>query len=271
MSYERNHSHSHCWNQEFPACGQSISTHKQCCLCDTSKPSKNKSPVLTIKSLQDSIDFMINSTPEKGKTFNYPTHAGEDGLALFSGLHPRPPFFKKIFQAIKAIFVRPKLSWEAIEPAEPLSSDDYMLFFNLLKETIDHETVEILEPSEKGWTDTWTVNDRVWSFRERQELYEELLRRKLIKERPEAIMKNGIATKDLVPKTPMREELLKKIHKLIIKTFKTAKKGYHWIPSHFNNKTIEKCTEGDLCDIIECLTSKKKKTECPIHHRIHGL
>lgn len=37
MDYERNHSHSHCWNQgKSPACGQSLASHKQCCLCDRS-------------------------------------------------------------------------------------------------------------------------------------------------------------------------------------------------------------------------------------------
>lgn len=33
--YERNYSHSHCWNQTTPACGISLKKHKQCCLCDT--------------------------------------------------------------------------------------------------------------------------------------------------------------------------------------------------------------------------------------------
>lgn len=30
-----NYSHSHCWNQTTPACGQDLKDHKQCCLCDT--------------------------------------------------------------------------------------------------------------------------------------------------------------------------------------------------------------------------------------------
>lgn len=35
MDYERNYSHSHCWQQGLkPACGQSLASHKQCCLCD---------------------------------------------------------------------------------------------------------------------------------------------------------------------------------------------------------------------------------------------
>lgn len=35
MEYERNYSHTHCWNQKTPACGQPLQNHKQCCLCDT--------------------------------------------------------------------------------------------------------------------------------------------------------------------------------------------------------------------------------------------
>lgn len=34
-NYERNYSHTHCWDQnEPPACGQPIENHTQCCLCD---------------------------------------------------------------------------------------------------------------------------------------------------------------------------------------------------------------------------------------------
>ncbi|MDD5069032.1 MAG: hypothetical protein PHN89_05570 [Candidatus Pacebacteria bacterium] len=39
QDYERNHSHTHCWNQGGkPACGQPLEKHKQCCLCDTPSP-----------------------------------------------------------------------------------------------------------------------------------------------------------------------------------------------------------------------------------------
>lgn len=38
-TYARDFSHSHCWNQGgSPACGQSLESHKQCCLCDTVFP-----------------------------------------------------------------------------------------------------------------------------------------------------------------------------------------------------------------------------------------
>lgn len=38
-NYDRNGSHTHCWNQgNSPACGQKIENHKQCCLCDTPAP-----------------------------------------------------------------------------------------------------------------------------------------------------------------------------------------------------------------------------------------
>jgi len=40
-NYERNHSHTHCWNQgDRPACGITLEKHKQCCLCDTSMTSQ---------------------------------------------------------------------------------------------------------------------------------------------------------------------------------------------------------------------------------------
>lgn len=40
--YERNWSHTHCWNQEDPpACGISLEKHAQCCLCDTQVPRKD--------------------------------------------------------------------------------------------------------------------------------------------------------------------------------------------------------------------------------------
>lgn len=42
----------------------------------------------------------------------------DDGMPFFMSLHPRPPFFKRVWYAIKAIFVRPKFSAEAIEPAQ---------------------------------------------------------------------------------------------------------------------------------------------------------
>lgn len=32
--YDRHYSHFHCWEQALPACGQPLSSHKQCCLCD---------------------------------------------------------------------------------------------------------------------------------------------------------------------------------------------------------------------------------------------
>lgn len=32
-NYERDHSHTHCWNQTSPACGQPLEKHTQCCLC----------------------------------------------------------------------------------------------------------------------------------------------------------------------------------------------------------------------------------------------
>lgn len=42
-SYERDFSHSHCWNQgKSPACGQPLENHKQCCLCDTPAPQKDE-------------------------------------------------------------------------------------------------------------------------------------------------------------------------------------------------------------------------------------
>jgi len=35
LNYERNHSHTHCWEQDHPsACGIPLEKHTQCCLCE---------------------------------------------------------------------------------------------------------------------------------------------------------------------------------------------------------------------------------------------
>ena len=41
-----------------------------------------------------------------------------DDNPLVSIRHPRPNIFKRIYQSIKAIFIRPKFSKESLEPAE---------------------------------------------------------------------------------------------------------------------------------------------------------
>src|SRR5665213_3088377 len=38
MNYEQDYSHSHCWDQEVPACGIPKEKHKQCCLCPKWSP-----------------------------------------------------------------------------------------------------------------------------------------------------------------------------------------------------------------------------------------
>lgn len=35
--YERDHSHSHCWENSSPPCGQKIK-HLECCLCEKVNP-----------------------------------------------------------------------------------------------------------------------------------------------------------------------------------------------------------------------------------------
>ena len=41
--YETDHSHLHCWEQgEHPACGQSLESHEQCCLCKIKYVGKKK-------------------------------------------------------------------------------------------------------------------------------------------------------------------------------------------------------------------------------------
>lgn len=43
QEYERNHSHTHCWNRNpVPPCNIPIENHKQCCLCDTPVQSKEE-------------------------------------------------------------------------------------------------------------------------------------------------------------------------------------------------------------------------------------
>lgn len=46
-----------------------------------------------------------------------------DGLMLFSGTHPRPPFWKGLWERVKAIFIRPKFSAAALEPYEPTEEE----------------------------------------------------------------------------------------------------------------------------------------------------
>ena len=47
----------------------------------------------------------------------FATKAYVDDLILYSAVHPRPPFLKRIWNMVKAIFVRPKFSAESLEPA----------------------------------------------------------------------------------------------------------------------------------------------------------
>ena len=48
LNYERDYSHTHCWNNEqrnlggIPPCGQKLEDHKQCCLCDLKYPQQEK-------------------------------------------------------------------------------------------------------------------------------------------------------------------------------------------------------------------------------------
>lgn len=91
------------------------------------------------------------------KIFPYPqSPVSEDGEPLFFVKHPRPSFFRRIFQMIKAIFVRPKFPKEALEPAETL-------VFN----------------------DTWLIDGKEYTFQDRQNLYNFMLERGIIKEKPE--------------------------------------------------------------------------------------
>jgi hypothetical protein len=42
-NYNRDYSHTHCWNQKQPsACGIPLEKHTQCCLCDMPKPQEEK-------------------------------------------------------------------------------------------------------------------------------------------------------------------------------------------------------------------------------------
>lgn len=63
-NYERDHSHTHCWDQKSPACGQELSKHGQCCLCDTPYP-QNRSDSVTLpdskstESWEEEFDKMM--------------------------------------------------------------------------------------------------------------------------------------------------------------------------------------------------------------------
>lgn len=47
-----------------------------------------------------------------------------DGMPINFISHPRPKWYIRIWQRIKAIFVRPRFSKEALEPAEEVEMDD---------------------------------------------------------------------------------------------------------------------------------------------------
>lgn len=38
MNYERDYSHSHCWDNKDNPCGIPLEKHTQCCLCDMKSP-----------------------------------------------------------------------------------------------------------------------------------------------------------------------------------------------------------------------------------------
>jgi uncharacterized membrane protein len=57
-NYERDYSHSHCWNQsKNPTCGQSLESHKQCCLCDLEyKNGYKKNTKGLMETIQQDLD-----------------------------------------------------------------------------------------------------------------------------------------------------------------------------------------------------------------------
>lgn len=55
----------------------------------------------------------------------------KDGIALNSSVHPRPPFFKRLWYRIKYTFVRPKFSLNAIET---VTRDDILKRMNIASE-----------------------------------------------------------------------------------------------------------------------------------------
>ncbi len=72
-----------------------------------------------------------------------------DGESIQMVEHPRPPFFKRIWLMIKAIFVRPKFSKEALEPAEKVISDDGILDNFGLPKDFKHGPIDIRPDSSK--------------------------------------------------------------------------------------------------------------------------
>lgn len=68
----------------------------------------------------------------------------------------------------------------------------------------------------------------------------------------------------------MREEDLKKIHKLVLKMFKNDHQGYCWIDAKFGKLNWGNRSEKSISDILSCLRSKKERLVCPTHNRVHG-
>lgn len=57
-NYERDRSHTHCWNQQSPACGQSLDKHTQCCLCSAVTENSDIHHTCTTH------DSMVHETPD---------------------------------------------------------------------------------------------------------------------------------------------------------------------------------------------------------------
>ncbi len=88
-----------------------------------------------------------------------PIIPGEDGFSIKFIEHPRPKGLKGFLLAIKAIFIKPKFSKEAIKQVEPIRgikykgifivddispmSDEDFKFFNLIKEAIDESDIKL--------------------------------------------------------------------------------------------------------------------------------
>lgn len=64
----------------------------------------------------------------------------EDGLALMSSKHPRPPFWKRLWQMIKSWFIRPKFSRKNLEPAEKVEISNEPLTLEPKPPTVDLRT-----------------------------------------------------------------------------------------------------------------------------------
>lgn len=84
-NYER-HSHTHCWNQISPACGQPIDKHTQCCLCSLKVPVATNNSEIRSSLEASEKDIQTNSDSRLVSEDEYKRNENIDWMEEFQQL-----------------------------------------------------------------------------------------------------------------------------------------------------------------------------------------